>query len=732
MLFNNLKITRTESRSSHAFIRLEANSEVLLGSIPSFIWFFVLLYNEGSSLTSTTDVFIPFLLPQQNLMYFFSPWHFASFGSFGNAPLAYLYSYALESLLRNPFITQHLIVLFPIPVSYFSAAILLKKFSKYKILIILFANMYVFSPVSLNQVIGATGLIYIYAFEPLVIFFSMCIFETRIFNRSASKNVFGLSLSLLGATFALTEAVLFCSLLIGPLVIAALIRHLNSDSSKHQIWVFFSLLSLGFILYFALSIFLYFPWFLGVFFPTSIIGSSLTSGFTAFFKNPFAINGYRATFPESYSVLTLMINVNTPSILDTVLSVGLMITTTLPLLMRTKRSKDYIFLGNWLYLLLVAGFLQLIIISPKSAFEVFSISHFIPLLVFNEPAEIWFLVAVWELLLLYQSTLILIDFVIPVNYGRLRQQVGNAFNGENADKRSSLIHNAGHYSRIFTCILVAALVLLQFNSLLTAAPPDIYATSSQGETHFHNTYYGTYSIPDHSPKFVINLIQSFQTERATAGPFRVLWLPTFPGIQQWSQIDPYMISFPPSNPELLSYFQQFVRNAASNSSTNIAPMLSSLGIKYIVVLNSMYQNQTPPTIAQGNLGPYAIMGNPAAFNSYLSHQHDLRCIVCGNNYSEYLNLEFRGFFSGKVGAFYLSSSNPVSFGRNATYTSPVYDPHQLNLANCSLINLILNPTFSSGLTHWSSFGNNVSQQPVVVNGTSMMKVSVNNPSHSTP
>jgi len=698
---------------------------------PSFALFLFMMIHEGNVITTTTDVFIPFSSATQDWLAFYSPWHGTLFGSFSTAPNGYLYAFLLQSASGSVTFTQHTLSLLPIPIAFISSYLMLYSFKKSMFISLAISNLYIFNPVFLSQVTGATGLLYIYAFAPLVIYFSYRLLQHSQNRVLVVKNILGCSLSLFFATFFSTETILFFSLILLPLLLTSLLKYLLQISASRETIRFFAIMAIVFLLYLALSTFTYANWISAIISPNSAMGYTFAASKSNYVdRNFFTFNSYTGVFPLPFSVLSVLTFIGQPNIPS--LALGILVICVMASTLWIKREcESTLALAIWLYLLAIAGFLQLIVTSTSTAYSIFKLTSpaSFPLLVFNEPAEIWFFTLIWELLLTYLGLIFLSERLLSTSFKYELWFHSISLKPTQHAKTISKIRGFKDKAQpILSSILVLFLVIsLLLNPILTTLPTTLSQSGSKSETYYNNSFYGTFSVPNHIPAFLVNLTNYFQNERATLGPFRALFLPTAPNTQLWQELDPFMIAFPPSNGQLYSYFQHLVIDMNQNSSESPTSILSEMGVRYVVILKVLNESQIGPTIANSNIGPFAVLGNPSEMIKYFANKTGIDSIQTTPDYTLFENIFCQNFFKIGYGAFYQPVKGSIYLGENATFSESLMPPADFSYATVSSVNLISDPNFKGTTSGWTDFGMNTTRSYSIVNGTGSMRITIDNP-----
>jgi hypothetical protein len=679
---------------------------------PSLLLAAGMLWAESNSSLATWDVFTPMLSPNDNLQAFASPWHPSSFGYAGNGPNAYLYAFILEAAGANSVITQHILLVLPLIVTALGAYLLFSTLGLSWISRCIGANLFCFNAAFLNQLPGATGLLYFYSAIPLIILFSY-----RLYSKSGRPivNAIGFAASCFYATFSSTLTILLTVIILLPVWLAMCLslilgQRKTKDLGRFAFWQF-----VGFVLYLASSAYTYFPWVAAVLAPNSTFGSYISGTNGGFLThNIYIANGFSSAYQTPMTALLVPLTGPTATLYGLILGVMAVFVALLPLLTRQLEIRlREVYFGVWIFLLGCGSFLWLAVYDPKAAFSI-ATSVFPPLLALNEPAEWWYVIVPWIVILLTVS----IDEMsragpAPHPFRWLGQV--------KAERRSKSWIRAVVNRRYHVFALTVSVVIL-------------VATSAQGIPYAINYVQGgssqpydignSFSIPNHVPRYVDSLISGFENNMSS-GPFRVLWLPSYPGIQIWSQSSPYFISFPTSSQIVDSDLTNFLAAINSNSSCTESAAVTSLAIKYVVVLRQLNETGVLPTVGLSSLGAYGILGDPADFAGYLLNQPCFKLVSFDTDYLEFQNLEFHGLFSLAYAGLVDTVDQPLVVGNDSSYSVPVSTNNSFNPVLSPLVNLIADGSFASKSPGWSGFGSDYSARSVTLAGEPGLVVTPN-------
>jgi hypothetical protein len=684
----------------------------LLGAIPSLVLCGYLILLQSTQVTISTDLFVPFIHRTDDLSYFLSPWHPGNFGSAGSSPNGYLYAFLINDVTQNAGLTQHFLSAIPIPIGFATSFVLLGRFNKGLPIRILFANLYIFNAVVLNQIAGATGLLYVYAFAPATIYFAL---EMADPDGKFWKPVSGYAISGFLATFFLSETVFFLLLYLVPIALFIIGQAAARRTTYRSVLVMFGKLVLGLCLYMAMDLFIYFPWAQAVLGITSPFASPVvTIGQSFLGHNFYTLQPISGVLPTPTSLLTGPLVGQGGGALQVVIGLCIVALACVPLLVdRDKRS--LLVLSIWAFILLLGGFLLLINSAPDLVYFLVTSSGLLllPLVVLNQAAQWWFVLTPWEIILLFLSALRVTDGSLLRTLRRLdyasKSLAGPRVRSKLVSRPWSLyrrIIGERRSGSILTGASITFVVLLictnASTSLIPIVQSEVSATASPTQTAFDG---GPYALPNHIPLYVLQLERSFANLRGSEGPFRVMWFPSSPGINQWIQIDPYSIYFPPPSQVLLDDFDQITADVQQNASVDMTPLLTDMGIRYIVVLLQLNQTGSEPAVFNDSAGPFALLGNPRTMNQYLERQSNLSLISSNSNYSLFLNLNSDGLFQSLRGVVLYNGPAELSLGSGSLARVPSSPSPLPNQSAAIGFNIVVNPMFAPENESWTPLGN---------------------------
>lgn len=661
----------------------------LLGSIPSILLFITSMVIEGNKVvTEPADVYIPILGAKQNLNFYFDPIKLANFETFNTGSLMSLLFYFVLSIIPSIAFAQHLASLLPILFSYFTFWLFLgevsKKNSYYRAL---FSNLYVFNSVSLNQFDGATGLMFIYAFLPLYLYYLLRFFNG---NGSTLKNLLGSVFAESIATFFLTETVFHVILISIPILLLAFFGARMKLNSLYRFLttVLFFLISLAIYLL-ALS-YTYYPWIEAALGIRSNVSISLISNNKLFLQNNFylAFPGI-SVFTEPYSPLfsyAYIYSANTIQLIVALIS-------TLLLISSLSGFKKYpLGFFSTFFVILITIYLYVTNYLPRFAFFLFTeFKPFtIPLIGFPMDQEWWYVIIPWEIVSLYLGA-VQLDHIyhIFVKFVKKHYRILTYKN-----KIGNLFLNREH-KRLFQSVLVTIIVLsIIATSANSQLPSDFHEIDVSSPASSQN-YFGNVTVPNHIPQYFQKLL-NFLNLKQDSNVSRTLFFPTSPMATEWLYEDPLFVTFPSSNMIVNLLISDFLNYSLEGQNHQAAGVLSSLGIKFVVILWAENETNANPTLINQGL-----IGNPYVVFSSLIKSKVFTILSNNTNYTLLANLNFS--FDESTSAEYVIPNN-ATIGENMNLSVPlsvnISLPESVNQAN-----LLAFKNSHSNVTDWSHSGN---------------------------
>ena len=675
------------------FIRNNDFHSLLIFFIPVislFIFFFII---EGDFIiTGPADIYIGYYPNYANLMSYLDPYKLSNFGTYGNSGLAPLIFYFSNFITGNIAFTQHLIQLLPIIISYFSFWLFLGQIQKNKFYRLIFSDLYVFNAVALNQFTGATGLMYMYSFIPLFLYFLL-----RFYNNigSISMNFTGSVFSIYFATFSSTETffhVIMTAIPVLLFVILGIRRQLKEIYRLVRFFVFF-VFSIA-VAFLALS-FTYLPWAEALMGISTPLSSSLIIASHQFIDQNFYLKypGI-SVFKYPFSPLFAYAFINTPSKLILIIGIFsgiLLLSSILPL------NKNKFSVASIAFLLILTLYIDMVDYFPKYTFIFFLYTKPFSIILSGFPMvqEWWFVLVPWEIVSLYLGAINL-----PAFAKKIESRI-NKFKKYTQHKKLENKYMIRLYSKrkmipkYLTLMIIILIISMAFYSNISN---DYKSTSAYEKPEIIN-YFGNTTVTNHEPLYFEELQNNLSNEEMKS-PFRVLYFPCFPIIKD-TYSDLWAVSFPTSSSIVNSYVWTFLNSTIDNNPAKASSALSDLGIKYVVILKHLNEvNANPYMFYQGLIGNPNIAFNALNNNSYFNLVDD------NSNYSLFLNNNFS--FVHIYKADYTVPSYDF-MGSNVTYNVSMY-------ANSTIPNYVKNFNLVSFLNNNISQWTNISNAKMLTTG----------------
>lgn len=187
-------------------------------------------------------------------------------------------------------------------------------------------------------------------------------------------------------------------------------------------------------------------------------------------------------------------------------------------------------------------------------------------------------------------------------------------------------------SRRFLKILVVAIYVVGI-FIMTSAP-----LLSRNAVLVRPESFTSGEVASSYPGYVRGLANSFNQERESAGPFRVLWVPQSNRVNFLMQSNDIYSDFAPSS--IPSEVHQKIVTLASTirnyQSYDIGRELALLGFRYVVVLRDA-SGEGPVRVSTGGIDTY-LTGAPSSFESFFdSSTRDIQLVQRTQSYSVYVN-----------------------------------------------------------------------------------------------
>lgn len=698
---------------SNIISRLKKHKLLIASSLPSILIWTCFMVIEGNNLVLDSDLFMPLWPPNQNLLFFISPWYTADFGFPTSSPIIYLLAFLISSITNNLAVTQHAIQLAPLIISFFTSWLFLGKISYRKHFLPLFSNFYVFNAVSLNQFVGATGLMYIYAFTPLILYYMIRLLRN---DGSAFKNVTGIIFASYFATISSSETIMHIALTSVPIIMAFIfdVVHQRWILRRHLTFIIGIFASFFFYLLFQLAAYL--PWMEATLGIKTVQSSGLLQIANVFLSKNFYLQfGGRADlsiFPFFYSPLSSIVYVYKPAPILLALSIGIIIIYVFSIYFP---ERNFMALPSIIFLALSNGYIELIIYSPNTAFLVFTSLKplTLPLVAVPIIQEWWYVLVPWEIVSAYLGTISIYDFVSRKRKIAIRDSHVKNVQGLSRIRRYVYNMRSGTLQ-----LLPVVLVILVIMSTLNYQMPQDLNANSPSAPLVSGYWWGNIIYPKHVPSYILSLENKLEVGQLRS-PFRILFFPSSPGVVNvWTYSNPYSISFPSSSQYINSTIQLFLGYINDNNSEMAAYELSSLGIKYVVVLWHFNENKSIPYMISAAAGG-GLIGDPHIMYRTLAYGADFSLLSNDSDYALFQNNIF-SFFRLYGAAFYLPPVSTV--GLNLSTQVSNYPGNNTRYASSMGYNLLGYLPSSNGQPSWSSMqGFNMS----VANNSGYYSVEVN-------
>ncbi|MGC8686886.1 MAG: hypothetical protein ACP5SF_04960 [Thermoplasmata archaeon] len=498
---------------------------------------------------------------------------------------------------------------------------------------------------------------------------------------SAVKGILFLSLSILGSSFWITEAIPFSIILYFPVLILSIYENIGI---KHSISVFFKnqlRILLGLMLSVFISIYMYYPWISAV-----ISGPSKNTEFSLFHSSNFFLKNGWGILNNGISVLGYVTGMNFNTAEAFIFGFLFIIAATV----YATKTRDPLFKSFYIILILTVMYIQIAITYPKPLFSFISLNSIIDsiFVTINEPGQTFIFVQTWEFILL---GIMLYNFLLYIS-----EMKGHS----NTNKKFFKFINNNIYYRKFisrgliTLILVIIIVL-----------SGLYVSNAYSTENGYSTYspYGYYKLPNYVPQYIYEISNIVTKDNYINNTFKqVLFLPSYYYENIWQGISPYFLAFPPQNQYEIGLFQSLINEINSNDEIGSGTILSSMNIGYVAILKTV--NQTPNNAFMGydNFGePYAIFGSPKIFISYFENSPNFKLISNTDQYALFKNLKDKGSLMAYESAFMLTNFN-VSYNTENNNKLENLNDEMLGKFNISNYNLISN----NGI-YWTDQYNNL-------------------------
>lgn len=643
----------------------------------------------GSKVLDVVDIYVPYYNSSQYYQSFFGIWKVSDAGGSGSSPISMLYS-AILSSLGVPYQSMQFAMLSILVFSEYSSLFVLMSYiadENHKLSLLL-TFILLFLEFKWTGLLGATGLNFFLAFSPFLIYFFLRMFRSEI---SPLRSMTFISLSFVGASFEITEAFPYSLFIYCPILIMAIIQYLIGEHNLKSLNILMQkqLIFLGGVFVgLIILIYPYYPWILASLGVGSNSPESLKS--TYFGTNIFIANSF-ASLGSGASILGADFGLS-----GSFASVfGFVLIFVLGAYVIKRRSEIHT-LAAFVFIIFLVIYIQLAISLPIQLFHFITSIPFLGelLITLNEPAQSYYIVAVWVYFIVGVAF-----FDMIRNYKVLSKFLkSEIFKNENM----SINRNAGIKLKSKTILQIVMTVFTVILFLST-----LISTSSVANGSASYTPFGDYDIQNYIPNYVHSIYET-SANNSINGPQKILLLPDYPRVERWEQTSPLFFTFPPSNSWQMSSFKSFINDIQNHIEAGTGEMLGQMDIGYVVVVKALNQSETGPVIGYDNFHqPYGIFGNPTTFYNYFNNSPDFRLVSNNGNYSMFKNLNNTGLFKIYSGLAYVNDT-PQVFVVNNTSNSQILPKNGFILSsNISSVNM-LNKLIQSN--YWTTFGKNISEE----------------------
>jgi len=644
------------------------------------VFFFII---EGDFIViGPGDVYIAYYPNYANLMSYLDPYKLFNFGAYGNSGLAPLIFYFVDLIIGNVALTQHLIQLLPIIISYFSFWLFLGQIQRNKFYRPIFSDLYVFNAVALNQFIGATGLMYMYAFIPLFLYFLL-----RFYNQvgSFSINFTGSIFSIYFANFSSTETFFHVIMTAIPVLLFAILGLKMQLKEIYRLIKFLAFFAFSIIIAFLSLSFMYLPWAEALMGINTPLSNSLIQFSHQFINQNFYLQYPGISiFKYLFSPLFAYAFVSTPNKL--LLIIGLF-SGILYLSSFLHFRKNQFSVASIIFLLVLTFYIDMADYFPRYTFVLFLYTRPLSIILSGFPMvqEWWYVLVPWEIVSLYLGAINLPEFGKKIEAQIVKFQKHIKYRSSKNRYIIKLLSKRGTIPKYITLIIIMLIVSMAFYSNI---PNDYNQTRAYQNPEVAN-YWGDVTLTNHVPLYLENL-QNYLSEQEMKSPFRVLYFPSFP-MTKYTYLDPWGISFPTSSVVINSYMWEFLNSTIDHNPQKAAAALSNLGIKYVVILKRLNEvNANPYLYWQG------LIGNPNIVFKTLNNNNYFNLINNNSNYSLFLNKDFSFVHIYRAG-YTVPSYDFI--GSNITYNVPIYQNSSIPqyVKNFNLVSFL-----SDNMSQWTS------------------------------
>lgn len=660
-----------------------------IGTVIIIVFLGILKLIIGSKILDLVDIYIPYYNPSQYYQSFFGLWKISDAGGIGNAPISMLYSAVLSSLGLSAINMQFVIFSIMLFFDYSSLFVLLTYISEGRSKsALLLTFFFVFIEFRWAGLIYATGLNFFLAFSPFLIYFSLRMFKSEI---SPFKSILFISLSLVGASFGITEAFPYSLFVYSPVLIMGIIQHIIKEHKFSSLKIFIKKQLIfigGMVVGLVILIYPYYPWILASLGVGSDSASSLKSTYLS--TNIYIVNAF-SSLGSGVSILGTVFGLS--GLFALMFGVVFIFAMSAYVI---KRNRSIPTLSALIFMISLVIYVQLAISFPNQLFHFVTGIPFLGelLITLDEPAQLFFIVAIWEYFIVGVAFFDLIR-----NYGSLAKflktnfikNVKRAVDGNDTNKNKP--------KPVFQMALTVITVILFLSTVMTVS------SIATGNSSY--TPYGNYNIPNYIPKYVQSIYET-SANNLVNGPQKILLLPDYPRVERWEQTSPLFFTFPPSNVQQMGSFESLIDDIQNHIETGTGKILGQMDIGYIVVINALNQSETGPKIGYDNFNqPYAILGNPVAFYNYFNSSPDFRLISSNENYSMFKNLNNTGLFQTYSGEAVLNNERRMFFENSSDnlHAPPQNDKTLTSvISSVNILDNLMQPMY------WTSFGKHISEE----------------------
>ena len=660
-----------------------------IGVITIIFFLGIVKFIIGSKVLDLTDIYVPYYNSSQYYQSFFGLWKISDTGEIGNAPISMLYSAILSSFGVSYTSMQFVVFSTLVFFDYSSLFVLISYIAggKYKLVLLLTFFLF-FIEFRWAGFLTGTGINFFLAFAPFLIYFSLRMLKSEI---PPLRSIIFISLSFVGASFEITEAFPYSLFVYSPVLIMAIIQYIIKEHNLSSLKIFIEkqlIFLAGIFVGLLILIYPYYPWILA----SLGVGSSYVSSLKSTYSNTniFIANAF-SSLGSGASMLGSVFGIS--GIYAFVFGVVFIFIVSAYII---KRKNDVTVLSAFIFVMFLVIYAQLAISFPVQLFRFITIFPFLSelLITINEPAQLFYLVVIWEYFIVGVAFFDLIQ-----NYGALSKLLKIKLIKYGKRTINSKANINKKPKPIFQTVLTVLIAILFLNTLISV--------SSLATGHSSYTPYGNYDIQNYIPNYVQNIYQTSFNNSVNVDQ-KILLLPDYPRVERWEQTSPLFFTFPPSNTQQMSLFESFIDDIHNHIEIGTGSILGQMDIGYIAVVNALNQSETGPIIGYDNFHqPYAIFGNPTAFYNYFNSSPDFRLISNNRNYSMFMNLNNTGLFQIYSGEAVLNNNSHVFIENRSSNLQTIPQSSQAMASSIASVNILKNLTQSN---YWTPFGENITEE----------------------